>query len=84
MENQMYVAGINTVGTTPVDKYSGNSIVAGPSGNIVAQAPDTEGITYADIDPGTILKARQAMHLEDDRRTNLYHTMSRAAKRNKP
>ena len=84
LENQMYVAGINTVGTTPVDRYSGNSIVAGPSGNIVARAPDTEGITYADIDSDTILQARQTMHIEDDRRTGLYHTMTRATNRNQP
>ena len=81
MENQMYVAGINTVGTTPVDRYSGNSIVAGPLGNIVARAPDREGITFADLDPGAIVQARLAMSIEEDRKPGLYHDMARAVKR---
>jgi omega-amidase len=79
MENQIFVAGINTVGTTPVDRYSGNSMVAGPLGNVVVRAPDTEGFTLADLDPGAIVQARRAMRIEDDRKTGLYHTMAKTA-----
>jgi len=81
MENQMFVAGINTVGTTPVDRYPGNSIVAGPAGNIVVRAPDTEGVFFADLDPGSIRRARDAIRVEEDRKTGLYHDMARDAKR---
>ncbi len=82
IENQVFIAGINTVGTTPVDSYSGNSIVAGPLGNIVRRAPDNEGITFSDLDPDAIRQARQAMHVEEDRQTGIYHVMAKAVKRN--
>lgn len=81
IENQIFVAGINTVGITPVDWYSGNSIVAGPTGAIISRAPEEEGITYADLDPRVIEETRQAMHVEEDRRTGIYHSMARAAKK---
>ena len=81
MENQVFVAGINTIGITPVDRYSGNSIVAGPLGTIINRAPDCEGITCTDLDPDAIIQARQAMHVEEDRQTWLYHDMARAAKK---
>lgn len=82
IENQIFVAGINTVGITPVDWYSGNSMVAGPMGTILCQAPEAEGITCTDLDPGTIRETRQAMHVEGDRKTGLYHDMARAVKKN--
>ena len=80
IENQMFVAGVNTVGTTPVDRYMGNSIVAGPLGTIISRAPESEGITCTDLDPEAIRQARQAMHVDADRQTGLYHDMARAAK----
>ena len=82
IENQIFVAGVNTIGTTPVDRYSGTSMVAGPLGTIISRAPDSEGITYADLDPAAIRQARQAMHVEEDRQTSLYHEMVRGTKKN--
>jgi predicted amidohydrolase len=81
IENQVFVAGINTAGITPVDRYTGNSMVAGPLGNIIRRAPDNEGITCADLDPGAIRQANQAMRIEEDRQTGLYHDMARATKK---
>jgi predicted amidohydrolase len=81
IENQMFVAGINTVGITPVDGYSGNSMVAGPTGNIIVRAPETEGVFFADLDPDVIRQARMAMNVEEDRQTGLYHEMAKTAKR---
>jgi omega-amidase len=81
IENQMFVAGINTVGITPVDWYSGNSMVAGPTGNIIVRAPDKEGVFFADLDPDVIRQARMAMHIEEDRQSGLYHEMARTAKK---
>lgn len=80
IENQIFVAGINTVGTTPVDSYSGNSIVSGPSGDIISRSTGEEGIAYADLDPEKLVQERQAMRIEDDRQTRLYHDMARSAK----
>jgi predicted amidohydrolase len=81
IENQVFVAGINTVGITPVDWYSGNSMVAGPTGVIISRAPEAEGITCADLDPRAIEEARQVIHVEEDRKTGLYHDMARALKK---
>jgi len=81
IENQVFVAGINTIGTTPVDTYQGNSIVAGPLGDIICRAPANEGITCTDLDPGLIRQARQAMHVEEDRQTGLYHEMAKDSKK---
>lgn len=81
MENQVFVAGINTVGTTPVDTYSGNSLVAGPTGGILSRSQGNEGITCADIDPGVITRAREVMDVREDRRSRLYHKMAIAARK---
>jgi omega-amidase len=81
IENQMFVAGINTVGITPVDGYLGNSMVAGPTGNIIVRASDAEGVFFADLDPDVIRKARMAMDVEGDRKTGLYHEMGRTVKK---
>jgi omega-amidase len=81
IENQMFVAGINTVGITPVDLYSGNSIVAGPTGNIIVRASDAEGVFFADLDPEVIRQARMAMNVEGDRQTGLYHEMTKTARK---
>jgi omega-amidase len=81
IDNQMFVAGINTVGITPVDGYSGNSMVAGPAGNIIVRASDTEGVFFADLDPNVIRQAHMAMNVEEDRQTSLYHEMARTAKK---
>jgi omega-amidase len=81
IENQMFVAGINTVGITPVDWYLGNSMVAGPTGNVIVRASDAEGVFFTDLDPDVITKARMAMDVEGDRQTGLYHEMGRTVKK---
>jgi omega-amidase len=77
LENQVFIAGINTVGVTPVDHYTGNSIVADPYGEIITRAPETEGVTFADLNPLEIKQARNAINVEQDREPDLYHGMIR-------
>jgi omega-amidase len=50
-ENQMYVTGVNTTGTTPVDSYSGGSMTADPNGSIIARANAAEQLLFCDLDP---------------------------------
>ena len=50
-ENRMYVAGVNTAGTNPVDRYSGASMTADPEGTIIARAGDQEELIFFGIDP---------------------------------
>ncbi len=74
-ENQMYVIGVNTTGTTPVDRYSGSSMAADPHGTIISRANDAEQLLFIDIDPSDVAAARSALPVEKDRKDALYHTL---------
>jgi omega-amidase len=71
-ENQMYVAGVNTTGTTPVDRYSGSSLTADPHGTIIARAGPGEELLFYDIDPALAESVRQEFPVNDDRKDALY------------
>jgi omega-amidase len=75
-ENQMYVAGVNTTGITPVDTYSGSSMTADPHGTIISRANDAEQLVFTDLDPALVEKARQLFPVEKDRKDALYRTLS--------
>lgn len=74
-ENQMYVIGVNTSGTTPVDRYSGSSLAADPRGTIISHAGEAEQLLFMDIDPAEVAAARSALPVEKDRKDDLYHTL---------
>lgn len=76
-ENQMYVVGVNTTGTTPVDIYSGNSMTADPHGVIVSQVNDAEQLAFVDLDPSIIATTRRQFPVEKDRKDALYRSLSR-------
>jgi len=76
-ENQMYVAGVNTTGVTPVDTYSGSSMTADPHGTIISQANDAEQLLFADLDPALVETARRSFPVERDRKDALYQALSR-------
>ena len=71
-ENQMYVAGVNTTGITPVDRYSGSSMTADPHGTVIARAGEGMELLYYDIDPTFAETVRQEFPVNDDRRDALY------------
>jgi omega-amidase len=72
LENQYVVAGINTIGTTPVDCYCGHSMVAGPGGEVLAHTGDGEDILFADLSTASIREARTHIPLHSDRRDDIY------------
>jgi predicted amidohydrolase len=74
-ENQMYVIGVNTIGTTPVDQYSGASMTADPQGAIVSRANEAEQLLFTDIDPGEVTRTRDGFPIENDRKDALYHSL---------
>jgi predicted amidohydrolase len=80
VEDQMYVVGINTTGTTPVDKYEGGSLVAGPDGEIVTRVGTGEGLTFALLDGDRVGQARRAIPVSGDRRPGLYHEIYKKKK----
>jgi predicted amidohydrolase len=75
-ENQMYVVGVNTTGTTPVDTYAGASMVADPHGTIISRANETEQLTFMDLDPALVDAIRSSFPVGKDRRDTLYRDLS--------
>jgi omega-amidase len=71
-ENQMYVIGVNTTGTTPVDRYSGSSIAVDPYGNVISRANEAEQLLFMDLDPAEVPRARAALPVEKDHKDALY------------
>lgn len=74
-ENQMYVVGVNTIGKTPVDTYSGASITADPHGVIISRAHEAEQLLFSDIDPGNVESIRRSFPVEKDFRDSLYQAL---------
>jgi len=71
-ENQMYVIGVNTTGSTPVDTYAGASMTAGPDGTIIARAGKGEALLLSDLDAGAVEEVRNRFPVHRDRRNDLY------------
>lgn len=74
-ENQMYVVGVNTTGTTPVDTYAGGSLTADPYGTIISRAGSAEQMIFSDIDPALIDAARRQFPVAHDRKDALYRSL---------
>ena len=74
----MYVIGVNTTGTTPVDTYSGQFYDCRSPGTIISRANDAEQLVFTDLDPAA--RGQQpVVHfpVEKDRRDALYRSLSR-------
>jgi N-carbamoylputrescine amidase len=71
--NGCFVASINRVGREDNVNFWGHSFVAGPFGQIMAEAGQEEEILYADIDLANIEKQRQIWPFFRDRRIDTYH-----------
>jgi predicted amidohydrolase len=76
VENQMYVAGVNTTGVTPVDIYAGSSMTADPHGTIISRANEAEQLVFSDIDPEIVTSARLGFPVDHDRKDALYQSLS--------
>jgi len=74
-ENQMYVIGINTVGKTPVDIYSGASMTADPDGTVITRAGGHEELVVSELDPSRVEQTRSWFPVHKDHRTELYHQL---------
>ncbi|OPX61979.1 MULTISPECIES: nitrilase-related carbon-nitrogen hydrolase [unclassified Methanoregula] len=76
-ENQMYVVGVNTTGTNPVDMYTGGSMAADPRGSVITRANDAEQLLFIDVDPSVVDSTRRQFPVEKDRKETLYRSLSR-------
>ncbi len=71
VEYQYYLAGINTVGTTPVDTYSGGSRIIGPDGTVLNQAGSDEELLFCDIQPDQVEEVRRSFPVKRDERDDI-------------
>ncbi len=75
VEHQLYIAGINTTGQTPVDTYSGGSMTADPTGVVIAGLGEAEGLLMSELNLQTVSDVRKALPVRQDRRPDLYHRL---------
>lgn len=80
-EQQMYVFGINTTGTTPVDQYRGGSLCIDPYGDVVIRAGPEGCCVHADISSSCVRKARAGFPVARDRRETLYPVLNKTGQR---
>lgn len=72
MQNGVFIAMCNRVGVEGEVDFAGESLVAGPGGDLVAKAGDAEQVLFADIDLENIAIARQQRPYLDLRRPDQY------------
>lgn len=75
--NGLYVVCANRSGLEVAKDYFGTSAVYGPSGEILAQVDDGDGIAIADIDGDLVARTRRTRPFLRDRRPELYSSLSR-------
>lgn len=68
IENQAYVVGVNRVGEGGSLRYTGDSRIVSPSGEILAAAAENETLLLAEVDPGEVARVRAALPFLRDRR----------------
>ncbi|WLH68036.1 carbon-nitrogen hydrolase family protein [Pseudomonas sp. FP2309] len=76
-ENQCYVAYANYCGHEGDIHYCGQSSIAAPDGQRIAQAGLDEALIVGTLDRQAILNARAANHYLQDRRPELYGALSK-------
>jgi len=73
IENQIFVACVNSCGIAGETMYGGHSALINPMGEILAKALDKEEIITTDFDIEMVDKIRNTINIYNDRRTDLYN-----------
>lgn len=68
IENQAFVIGVNRVGSDPLAKYGGGSLLVAPDGQVLAEAGSNEQILSAVIEPAAVTDSREKFPAVRDRR----------------
>lgn len=68
IENQAYVVGVNRVGEGGGLRYSGDSRIVDPLGEVLASAAGDETLLLAEIDPARVAETRRKLPFLQDRR----------------
>jgi len=75
-DDQIFVASVNHVGAEGNVVYCGESIIANPKGEIIAQASsDREEILVAEVDFDQILRERKQEATLTSRRPEIYRSL---------
>jgi predicted amidohydrolase len=72
IENQLFVCGVNRVGSDPKFQYFGRSVIYDPGGNILIEGSEREEILAAQLDPSVLDKVRSALPSLQHRQPNFY------------
>lgn len=72
IENQMFVAACNRVGTSEGTKFGGHSMVVSPWGEVLCEGSGRTDLLIADIDFKAVTEARSRIPALADRRPALY------------
>ena len=72
IENQFFVVGVNSSGTTDKLNFCGHSTIYDPLGERLTSAREEEKLLWADLDTKSIVKVRRDMPVYKDRRPELY------------
>lgn len=72
MQNQIFIAMCNRVGTEDRMQFAGESIVIGPRGTVLAKADDQEQLLVCDIDLHEVKKVRSSLDYLSLRRPEQY------------
>ena len=73
IENQLFIAAVNSCGTAGTLKFCGHTMLIDPWGKIIAQGEDEERIVAADLDFSVIKSIRDKINVFHDRRPELYN-----------
>lgn len=75
LDNSMFVAGAGIINFADGLRCHGNSLIAGPHGEILARADaDIDCVIWADLDPTTIAHQRNRLALLENRRKDIFKT----------
>ncbi|MEO0562062.1 MAG: nitrilase-related carbon-nitrogen hydrolase [Chloroflexota bacterium] len=74
IENQVFVAAVNSTGTTGDKEFGGHSMIVDPFGKIIVEAGDEPFLVTGEIDLDRVDEARRAMPVMKDRRPELYNS----------
>lgn len=72
IETQCYIIGVNRVGIGEGIKYSGDSMIVDPNGQVIKTVKDREELIICDLNIDEVKKCRNEFKFKDDRREELY------------
>lgn len=72
IENQMFMIGVNRVGSDDKSRFFGHSAIIDPWGNALVEAGESEILLTATLDTDQVAEVRQKIPVFRDRRPDLY------------